>query len=160
MKLVSLAQLNGGVLDDQQALRLVNGLGGAVPLPRMSGMVIPRGIELPPHLLPAGAPGAAGPVAAPTAAAPGGLSPARPAPPPAAFPPASPVPAAAGWPPLSGEQAAAFTTAFGQLDTDRDGFVQGTDCFGAFMQSGLPKQALKQIWDLVAGDEPRLKCVF
>ena len=34
---------------------------------------------------------------------------------------------------------------------------QGTDCFGAFMQSGLPKASLKQIWDLVAGDEPRLK---
>ena len=34
---------------------------------------------------------------------------------------------------------------------------QGMDCFGAFMQSGLPKAALKQIWDLVAGDEARLK---
>ena len=37
--------------------------------------------------------------------------------------------------------------------------AQGTDCFGAFMQSGLPKASLKQIWDLVAGDEPRLKWV-
>ncbi len=34
---------------------------------------------------------------------------------------------------------------------------QGTDCFGAFMQSGLPKASLKQIWDLVAGDGSRLK---
>ena len=67
MKLVSLAQLNGGVLDDAQALRLVNGLGGAVPLPRMAGMGVPRGIDLPAHLLPAAAPGAPG--APPPAAA-------------------------------------------------------------------------------------------
>lgn len=39
----------------------------------------------------------------------------------------------------------------------RPGPLQGTDCFGAFMQSGLPKAALKHIWDLVAGNEPRLK---
>jgi hypothetical protein len=161
MKLVSLAQLNGGVLDDQQALRLVNGLAGPVPLPRLQGMAVPRGIDLPAQLLPPGTPGAA-------SAAPGAGMPQRPPPPspaatqpsparPAPAPPASPPPAAgAVFPPLSGEQAAAYQTAFSQLDTDRDGFVQGTDCFGAFMQSGLPKAALKQIWDLVAGDEPRL----
>ena len=79
---------------------------------------------------------------------------APPSPPRTRLPPAGGAPA---FPPLSAEQAAAFQTAFSQLDTDRDGFVQGTDCFGAFMQSGLPKAALKQIWDLVAGDEARLK---
>jgi hypothetical protein len=114
MKLVSLAQLNGGQLDDQQALRLVNGLTGPVPLPRMAGMAIPRGIELPAHLLPQepGAPGAAPASPAPSAA------PAR------AVPPASPPPPSAAFPPLSGEQAAAFQTAFSQLDTDGDGYVQ------------------------------------
>ncbi len=124
-------QLNGGVLDDQQALRLVNGLAGPVPLPRMQGMSVPRGIDLPTHLLPPGTPGAAAPQPgavvpqrppppSPAAAQP---SPARPAP---AMPPAGVPPTAAGavFPPLSGEQAAAYQTAFSQLDTDRDGFVQ------------------------------------
>lgn len=33
---------------------------------------------------------------------------------------------------------------------------QGVDCFGAFMQSGLPKEMLKAVWDLVAGDAGQL----
>ncbi|KAL4419756.1 hypothetical protein ABPG75_006854 [Micractinium tetrahymenae] len=155
MKLVSLAQLNGGVLDDQQALRLVNGLVGPVPLPRMQGMGVPRGIELPPALLPPPAPAAAE-APAPARPAPAAPSPARGGVAPAAVPPAAAPPPGTAFPPLAAEQAAAFQTAFAQLDTDRDGFVQGTDCFGAFMQSGLPKAALKHIWDLVAGNEPRL----
>lgn len=126
-----LPQLNGGVLDDQQALRLVNGLAGPVPLPRLQGMAVPRGIDLPANLLPQGTPGSTAavpgagmpqrpPPPSPAAAQP---SPARPAP---AVPPASPPPAAAGapFPLLGGEQAAAYQTAFSQLDTDRDGFVQ------------------------------------
>lgn len=126
MKLVSLAQLNGGVLDDQQALRLVNGLAGPVPLPRMQGMGIPRGIELPAALLPP-------PAAAPEAPAPARAAPAAPSPArgsaPVAVPPAAPPPPGTAFPPLSAEQAAAFQTAFSQLDTDRDGFVQvGSAC--------------------------------
>lgn len=34
--------------------------------------------------------------------------------------------------------------------------MQGVDCFGAFMQSGLPKEVLKSVWDLVAGDAGQL----
>ncbi len=34
--------------------------------------------------------------------------------------------------------------------------LQGVDCFGAFMQSGLPKEVLKAVWDLVAGDAGHL----
>ncbi len=34
--------------------------------------------------------------------------------------------------------------------------LQGGECFGYFMQWGLPKAALKDIWELVAGDEGRL----
>ena len=34
--------------------------------------------------------------------------------------------------------------------------VQGGDCFGTFMQSGLPKHILKDIWAVVAGDVGRL----
>ena len=31
--------------------------------------------------------------------------------------------------------------------------LQGGDCFGAFMQWGLPRQTLKDVWQVVAGDE-------
>jgi hypothetical protein len=31
--------------------------------------------------------------------------------------------------------------------------VQGGDCFGAFMQWGLPKGTLKDVWAAVAGDQ-------
>uniref|UniRef100_A0A1D1ZRW5 Uncharacterized protein n=3 Tax=Auxenochlorella protothecoides TaxID=3075 RepID=A0A1D1ZRW5_AUXPR len=131
MKLVSLAQLNGGVLDDQAALRLVNGLAGPVPPPKLQGLAVPTGISVP----------------AATGAGVG--SPAR-APPPARA--QSPGAAAgAGFVPLAPEQVAAFSTAFAQLDANRNGVVQGVDCFGVFMRSGLPKDALKRIWDLVAG---------
>lgn len=34
--------------------------------------------------------------------------------------------------------------------------AQGVDCFGVFMQSGLPKEVLKAVWDLVAGDAGQL----
>ena len=34
--------------------------------------------------------------------------------------------------------------------------LQGGECFGYFMQWGLPKEALKSIWEVVAGDEGRL----
>jgi hypothetical protein len=34
--------------------------------------------------------------------------------------------------------------------------TQGGDCFGTFMQSGLPRQTLKDVWQTVAGDMPHL----
>ena len=34
--------------------------------------------------------------------------------------------------------------------------MQGGECFGYFMQWGLPKAILKDIWEVVAGDEGRL----
>lgn len=34
--------------------------------------------------------------------------------------------------------------------------MQGGECFGYFMQWGLPKAMLKKIWEVVAGDEGRL----
>ncbi len=34
--------------------------------------------------------------------------------------------------------------------------AQGVDCFGVFMQSGLPKEVLKAVWELVAGDAGHL----
>lgn len=43
-----------------------------------------------------------------------------------------------------------------QLDQDRDGAVKGADCFAAFLQWGLDKTVLAQIWDLVAGNAGHL----
>ncbi|GAX73708.1 hypothetical protein CEUSTIGMA_g1161.t1 [Chlamydomonas eustigma] len=40
---------------------------------------------------------------------------------------------------------------FIQLDTDRDGIVQGGDCFTAFLQWGLDQAVLASIWDMVSG---------
>lgn len=34
--------------------------------------------------------------------------------------------------------------------------AQGQDCFGAFMEWGLPKEALREIWALVAGSQGQL----
>jgi len=41
---------------------------------------------------------------------------------------------------------------FAKLDGDRDGVVQGADCFALFSSSGLSKPQLKLIWDVVAGN--------
>ncbi|KAJ9522271.1 hypothetical protein QJQ45_008099 [Haematococcus lacustris] len=46
---------------------------------------------------------------------------------------------------------ARYQAAFQQLDSDRDGLVQGSDCFTFFMQWGLDKAVLRHIWDIVAG---------
>lgn len=122
-------QANGGVLDDQQAMKLINGLAGPMPPPQMMGLA------------------SAAPPPAFTAPA----IPSRPSPaPPAAFG------AAPAFPPLTPDKAAIYQTAFDQLDGDRDGVVTGGDCFVAFMRSGLPKAVLKDVWDVVAGDASQL----
>ena len=126
-----LNQANGGVLDDQQAMRMVNGLAGPTPIPRMMGMELPTGM-------------------APLTAAPAPSLPTRPA-------PAAPLQGSSSvttpaYPPLAPDKASSYQTAFEQLDGDRDGLVQGVDCFPALMRSGLPKDTLKAIWDVVAGD--------
>jgi hypothetical protein len=43
-----------------------------------------------------------------------------------------------------------------QLDGDRDGFVQGSECFGHFLQWGLEKVVLRDVWSAVAGNSGRL----
>lgn len=113
-------------------MRLVNGLAGPIRPPALQGLAIPKGIDLP--AAPRGPAGPAGPVPAPPGAAglpppPVALPPQRAAPYPPPGAPAAPVGAMAGgagplFPPLSPEQANAFQTAFTQLDTDRDGWVQ------------------------------------
>ena len=57
---------------------------------------------------------------------------------------------------LSPQDVAKFKQAFHQLDTDKDGFLAGAECFPVFMKSGLDKQVLRQVWDLVAGYEGKL----
>ncbi len=60
------------------------------------------------------------------------------------------------FPLMTGEKALAYQAAFDHLDLDKDGFVKGSECFGVFMQSGLSKAVLKNIWDVVAGNEGAL----
>lgn len=60
------------------------------------------------------------------------------------------------YPPLTNDKATAYQMAFDHLDLDKDGFVKGSECFGVFMQSGLSKSVLKNIWDIVAGNEGAL----
>ncbi|KAL3162274.1 hypothetical protein ABBQ32_009966 [Trebouxia sp. C0010 RCD-2024] len=57
------------------------------------------------------------------------------------------------FPPMQPADAVRYQSMFQQMDNDRDGYVQGGDCFGAFMQWGLPKGTLKDVWAAVAGDE-------
>jgi hypothetical protein len=127
-------QSNNGVLEDQQALRLVNGLVGHVPPPNMQGLALPAALMTRTPTLAGDMPAQQKQVA----------------------PVLSNVQESGHYPPLAPEQAAAFQTAFQQLDTDHDGYVNGVDCFPAFMRSGLSKQTLKRIWDVVAGNEGRL----
>ena len=44
-------------------------------------------------------------------------------------------------------------TAFGTFIKPAACCMQGGDCFGAFMQWGLPKGTLKDVWAAVAGDQ-------
>jgi len=116
-------------LDDQQALRLVNGLSGAVPPPRIHGLEVPVGTFAGPMVSPPRTSFSQASVAAP----PGPRS-------------------VNNFPPLLPEKAASYQTAFEQLDGDKDGLVLGVECFPTFMRSGLPQSALKAIWDVVAGN--------
>lgn len=133
-------QANNGALDDQQAMRTINGLSGPTPPPRLMGLELPSGMAGMPTPSPVAT--AAPPTTLPTRPAP--------APPPGAFG------AVPDYPPLLPDKASSYQTAFEQLDGDHDGYVQGVDCFPALMRSGLPKDTLKSIWDVVAGDEAQL----
>eukprot|EP00955_Chlamydomonas_euryale_P087232 364280-Chlamydomonas_euryale.AAC.3 len=47
--------------------------------------------------------------------------------------------AAAGYPPPGAAELQRYQAMFMQLDNDRDGIVQGADCFSTFLQFGLEK---------------------
>lgn len=70
--------------------------------------------------------------------------------------PAAAAPASGSFPPLAPTDLQRYQASFAQLDADRDGFVTGGECFGFFLQSGLDKAVLRDVWTLVAGAEGRL----
>lgn len=126
-------QANRGVLDDQQAMKVVNGLAGPISPPSMKGM---HQNASPPTSLPSQQQAVMS-----SGGATSHLHNQQ---------------KSGQFPPLGPHKAATYQTAFEQLDTDKDGCVQGVDCFAAFMRSGLPKSTLKSIWDVVAGNEGSL----
>ena len=129
MKLVSAAQQRDGVLDEGTASLIVNGLAGAVVPPRMQGMEVPESLMGKEEKV-------THKVKAPSSTSVSSSS--------------------QGYPVLKQDTVVGYQTAFDQLDGDRDGLVKGSECFQAFMQSGLSKSALKSIWDVVAGNEGAL----
>ena len=117
LKLIALAQRNGGSVDYAVSAEVLRGGGPPVGLPRLQGLETEA--------------------AAPPSPAPG------------------PSPAGASgaqWPPLSEAEVEKYKGLFRSLDPAGQGVVQGGAVFPVFMQSGLPKDRLKAIWDLVAGD--------
>lgn len=87
---------------------------------------------------------------------------------PPVMPLAAPAPtgAQAGFPPATPQEMQRYQTTFIQLDSDKDGFVQGGECFGYFLQWGLDKAVLRDIWNVVAGtagqlnSEQFVKCLY
>ena len=65
----------------------------------------------------------------------------------------------AEWQPMSEDDSKRYDMLFAQTDTNHDGVVTGQECFPVFMQwvpLGLPQDALKEVWDLVAGQNAHL----
>ena len=131
MKLVAVAQAQGGVLDDAVMARIVNGLGEKVGVPRMAGMNDGEDV------------GVGKKDRAATYAS--------------SFPASSSSSSSSSeFPPMTAEKARVYQTAFDQLDGGSRQVLTGAACFGAFMQSGLSKKELKEIWDVVAGNAGEL----
>lgn len=180
MRLVALAQVNMGRLPPDQARAVALGGGPQVPLPRMAGLDVPPPAPgapgytvqvtgaVPPAYLPqptgssaygGAAPGYAAQLTGASAAYAPQLTGASYHPQVTGASAASSAAAAAAaaaaiaaqFPPVSAEDMSRYKAQFAHLDRDGDGLVQGGDCFGVFMQTGLDKRVLKVIWDVVAG---------
>jgi len=61
-----------------------------------------------------------------------------------------------GLPPMSAEDHGRYRQAFRALDSDSDGWVTGGECLPEFARTGLPRETLKAIWDVVAGSRGSL----
>ncbi|CAG9464111.1 unnamed protein product [Pedinophyceae sp. YPF-701] len=158
MHLVSIAQQNNGALDAARARPVLSGLAMPPPPPKMEGL--DSGNVAPPQASWRSTP-------APAAAAKpyteidsgafsdfapdlGGASK-------RAAPQGAPAGGGAGGFPLMGAATRAqYESEFSTLDSDRDGFVQGGECFGLFSQSGLSRETLRQVWSLAAGEQGAL----
>eukprot|EP00803_Ostreobium_quekettii_P004579 evm.model.scf_431.1 EVM.evm.TU.scf_431.1 scf_431:11385-13403(-) len=70
------------------------------------------------------------------------------------------------YPPMAAQEAMQVEALFTRLDRDRDGLVQGSECAGEFMNTGVDRGVLKDIWSAVAGNKPYLtssdflKCMY
>ncbi|KAK9844100.1 hypothetical protein WJX81_004424 [Elliptochloris bilobata] len=122
LRLISLAQRDGGVLNEAAARSVMIGVGPAVPPPVMAGLEARRPSTTQQTWQAA---------------------------------PQVPDPAAR-YPPMAAADAEHYRSVFAAMDADRDGYLQGSECFAFFLQSGLGKGALKDVWAAVAGDEGRL----
>ncbi|DBB00571.1 TPA: hypothetical protein ACH3X3_002269 [Trebouxia sp. C0006] len=123
LRLISLAQRSGGTLQEAQARSLLIGVGPQVPPPQMAGLETKVIAS----------------INSSWTHNPGGNIQAQQ--PESSFPAMQPA------------DAVRYQSMFQQMDNNRDGYVQGGDCFGAFMQWGLPKGTLKDVWAAVAGDQ-------
>ncbi|KAL3702512.1 hypothetical protein R1sor_020534 [Riccia sorocarpa] len=65
---------------------------------------------------------------------------------------ASQVPSTPGvgapWPRMSESDAQRYTRVFSEVDRDRDGKITGEEARDLFLSWGLPREVLKQVWDL------------
>ncbi|KAI3725733.1 hypothetical protein L1987_65525 [Smallanthus sonchifolius] len=66
------------------------------------------------------------------------------------FPPARPenLPSAQPWPKMSQTSIQKYTKVFMEVDTDRDGKITGEQARNLFLSWKLPREILKQVWDL------------
>lgn len=128
MRLVSAAQRGGGSLSQAEARSILVGLGPALPPPTMAGLEQLK-----------------------TTVA--QIMPEAPAPRP---PSATADQRIEAYPPMSGDAVQRYQGLFARLDGDRDGYVLGKECFGEFMQWGLPKEVLREVWNLVASGQGQL----
>eukprot|EP00873_Tetraselmis_striata_P019228 jgi/Tetstr1/439492/TSEL_027922.t1 len=65
--------------------------------------------------------------------------------------------ASSGWPSMTPAECQRYVAAFQGVDTDRDGWVSGAEVAPLLARSGLTRQQLKDVWDLVAGDRGALR---
>lgn len=65
-------------------------------------------------------------------------------------------PTAGPFPPMTDQDEARYRGVFAQYDKDGDGLMQGGECVAVFSMSGLPRDQLSRVWQLVAGSRGAL----
>lgn len=59
-------------------------------------------------------------------------------------------------PAVTNQELNRYRKIFDDNDKNSSGYLEGSDCFGIFMQWNLPQDDLSQIWDLAAGEDGRV----